>query len=144
MSKVPFPLANETVDRFLELLSGIGIDLTPGPRTEGDALSMTEVIELWRGRGELPSDPRPILRAAMGSLILQGKFLLCRVTKAQGNFIRISGSWRPDRSSKIGLARSPTPLPTKWRNSTSAPSQCILERASLLMSPTIPGATTQT
>lgn len=78
MAHVPFTQAGTTVDDFLDLLAGLGVDLARGSTTETDALSATEVIEIWRGRAEPPSDPRPVLRAALGFVDLAGKVMAVR------------------------------------------------------------------
>lgn len=75
MAHVPFTEAGKRVDEFLDLLAGLGVDLTRGSTTETDALSATQVIEIWRGRAERPSDPRPVLRAALGFVDLAGKVM---------------------------------------------------------------------
>jgi hypothetical protein len=78
MAQVSFELAEKIVDEFLTLLSGMGVDVKAGSRTEGDALAMTEVLEIWRGRAVRPADPRPVLRAALGFVDLAGKVLAVR------------------------------------------------------------------
>jgi len=78
MAHVPFTEAGKRVDEFLDLLAGLGVDLTRGSTTETDALSATQVIEIWCGLAKPPSDPRPVLRAAMGFVDLAGKVLAVR------------------------------------------------------------------
>ena len=71
MSYPSFTSAEETVDRFLEILSDHGVDLAGASQDE--ALQMMNVIQMWRDPHLLPADPRPVLRAAMGFVDLAGK-----------------------------------------------------------------------
>lgn len=75
MSDVTFVAAGERVDQFLALLEEIGYPIVEKSKTENDALAAGEIIDIWRGRRPYPSDPRPIVRAALGFADLAGKVM---------------------------------------------------------------------
>ncbi|ESY94854.1 hypothetical protein X738_23135 [Mesorhizobium sp. LNHC209A00] len=68
-------MAGKVADEFIELLEATGVDLKAHSQTEGDALAMMQVLEIWRGRAAMPKDPRAVIRAALGFVDLAGKLL---------------------------------------------------------------------
>lgn len=75
MSDVTFLAAGERVDQFVALLDGIGHPILQQSNTENDALAASEIIDIWKGRTPYPSDPRPVVRAALGFVDLAGKVM---------------------------------------------------------------------
>lgn len=73
MSYPSFEQATNVVNQFLELLAEYGIDLTLGSKAEGEALAMIDVLDMWKNPNRRPTDPRPIVRAALGFVDLAGK-----------------------------------------------------------------------
>jgi hypothetical protein len=75
MSYPSFSAAQSTVDTFLDLLQSMGIEVASGSQSETDALSMLDVLEVWRGRKQPPADCRELIRAAMGFVDIAGKVM---------------------------------------------------------------------
>ena len=55
------------------LLGEHGIDLRQGSVAEGEALAMSDIVEMWKNPACRPNDPRQIARTAMGFVDLAGK-----------------------------------------------------------------------
>jgi hypothetical protein len=73
MSYPSFERAVEVVDQFLTLLAEYGINLRHTGAAEGEALAMIDVLDMWQHPARRPTDPRPVVRAAMGFVDLAGK-----------------------------------------------------------------------
>ena len=56
VSEVPFEMIDKKVNEFLELLSGLGIEIPANSQTEKDALAITQVLEYWRNPATRPAN----------------------------------------------------------------------------------------
>jgi len=68
-----FEQAAAVVDKFLALLEARGLRLQQGGAAESEALAMIDLLEMWKKPATRPSDPRNVVRAAMGFVDLAGK-----------------------------------------------------------------------
>lgn len=73
MSYPSFERATEVVNQFIGLLADHGVDLSSGSTVENEALAMIQVLEMWKDPARRPTDPRQLVRAAMGFVDLAGK-----------------------------------------------------------------------
>jgi hypothetical protein len=73
LSYPSFERATEVVGQFINLLAEHGIDLHQGGVAEGEALAMMDILDMWKNPARRPTDPRPLVRAAMGFVDLAGK-----------------------------------------------------------------------
>jgi hypothetical protein len=95
MSYPSFNDAQATVDEFLALLGHMGIDVASGSQSEADALSMLEVLEVWRGHKTPPADSRVAgvnyrFRWRLSFLPVFGPYQRSTIGRSDGSGVRSS------------------------------------------------------